>query len=190
VCLWKLERRPNVGSMLLRLDFSKDVAPWLLFLKEIGVEDSRLGYIISHNPFILSENLDNLQARPEILLLVSPGYCVAAWSLSSTQSSCVSESATSSLSILEKLSMTQTCPATSPWTAWLVNMASRAPGLLYEDTLYEDADVKEALRRLPENVSNDRTFRIKRALDLSMKQQILPKDQWTKYEEVRSQENR
>ncbi|MED6281726.1 hypothetical protein CHARACLAT_024641 [Characodon lateralis] len=54
---------------------------------------------------------------------------------------------------------------------------------MYDDTLYEDADVKEALRRLPENVSNDRTFRIKRALDLSMKQQILPKDQWTKYEE-------
>ncbi|XP_047239446.1 transcription termination factor 3, mitochondrial isoform X1 [Girardinichthys multiradiatus] len=67
VCLWKLERRPNVGSMLLRLDFSKDVAPWLLFLKEIGVEDSRLGYIISHNPFILSENLDNLQARVNYL---------------------------------------------------------------------------------------------------------------------------
>ncbi|XP_047239448.1 transcription termination factor 3, mitochondrial isoform X3 [Girardinichthys multiradiatus] len=53
--------------MLLRLDFSKDVAPWLLFLKEIGVEDSRLGYIISHNPFILSENLDNLQARVNYL---------------------------------------------------------------------------------------------------------------------------
>ena len=26
-------------------------------------------------------------------------------------------------------------------------------------------------------------FRIKRALDLSMRQQILPKEQWTKYEE-------
>ncbi|CAN9504020.1 unnamed protein product [Ophioblennius macclurei] len=56
-------------------------------------------------------------------------------------------------------------------------------GLMRDDTIYEDSDVKEALRRIPEGVYNDRMFRIKRALDLSMKQQILPKDQWTKYEE-------
>lgn len=61
--LWKLEQRPNVGSMLLRLDFETDVAPRLLFLKDIGVEDSRLGYIISHNPFILTESLENLETR-------------------------------------------------------------------------------------------------------------------------------
>lgn len=59
-----------------------------------------------------------------------------------------------------------------------------------DDTIYEDSDVKEALRRLPENVGNDRVFRIKRALDLSMKHQILPKDQWTKYEEVSSKGNK
>lgn len=57
-------------------------------------------------------------------------------------------------------------------------------GLMRDDTIYEDSDVKEALKRLPENVYNDRTFRIKRALDLSMKQQLLPKDQWTKFEEA------
>uniref|UniRef100_A0A3P8WNE5 Cytochrome b-c1 complex subunit 7 n=2 Tax=Cynoglossus semilaevis TaxID=244447 RepID=A0A3P8WNE5_CYNSE len=54
---------------------------------------------------------------------------------------------------------------------------------MYDDTIYEDTDVKEALRRLPETAYNDRIFRIKRALDLSMKQQILPKEQWTKFEE-------
>ncbi|KAM6899945.1 transcription termination factor 3, mitochondrial [Xenentodon cancila] len=67
VNLWKLEQRPNVGSMLLKLDFKADVAPRLLFLKEIGVEESRFGYIISHNPFILTENLENLQARVNYL---------------------------------------------------------------------------------------------------------------------------
>ncbi|XP_026202670.1 transcription termination factor 3, mitochondrial [Anabas testudineus] len=67
VSLWKLEQRPNVGSMLLRLDFDTDVAPKLLFLKEIGVEDSRLGYIITHNPFILTESLENLQTRVNYL---------------------------------------------------------------------------------------------------------------------------
>lgn len=53
-----------------------------------------------------------------------------------------------------------------------------------DDTLYEDDDVKEALKRLPEHLYNERIFRIKRALDLSLKHQILPKDQWVKYEEV------
>uniref|UniRef100_A0AAQ5Y1S2 Cytochrome b-c1 complex subunit 7 n=1 Tax=Amphiprion ocellaris TaxID=80972 RepID=A0AAQ5Y1S2_AMPOC len=68
---------------------------------------------------------------------------------------------------------------------WYYNMCGfNKIGLMRDDTIYEDADVKEAIRRLPEAVYNDRMFRIKRALDLSMKQQILPKDQWTKYEEV------
>jgi len=53
-----------------------------------------------------------------------------------------------------------------------------------DDTINEDSDVKEAIRRLPEPVYNDRMFRIKRALDLSMKQQVLPKEQWTNFEEV------
>ncbi|KGL85706.1 Cytochrome b-c1 complex subunit 7, partial [Tinamus guttatus] len=56
-------------------------------------------------------------------------------------------------------------------------------GLMRDDVLYEDDDVKEALRRLPEPVYNERIFRMKRALDLSLKHQILPKDQWVKYEE-------
>lgn len=55
-----------------------------------------------------------------------------------------------------------------------------------DDTLNEDDDVKEALKRLPEHLYNERVFRIKRALDLSLKHQILPKDQWVKYEEVRA----
>ncbi|XP_056271060.1 transcription termination factor 3, mitochondrial [Pseudoliparis swirei] len=67
VSLWKLEQRPNVGSMLLRLNFNTDVAPRLLFLKEIGVEDSRFGYIITHNPFFLTESLENLQSRVNYL---------------------------------------------------------------------------------------------------------------------------
>ncbi|XP_020788479.1 cytochrome b-c1 complex subunit 7 [Boleophthalmus pectinirostris] len=67
---------------------------------------------------------------------------------------------------------------------WYYNMAGfNKVGLMRDDTLNEDADVKEALRRLPENVYNDRMFRLKRALDLSMKMQVLPKSQWTKYEE-------
>lgn len=68
VSLWKLEQRPNVGSMLLRLDFEADVAPKLLFLKDIGVDDSRFGYVISHNPFIFTESLENLETRVNYLM--------------------------------------------------------------------------------------------------------------------------
>ncbi|KAG8520452.1 Cytochrome b-c1 complex subunit 7 [Galemys pyrenaicus] len=56
-------------------------------------------------------------------------------------------------------------------------------GLMRDDTIYEDDDVKEAIKRLPEKLYNDRMFRIKRALDLTIRHQILPKEQWTKYEE-------
>ncbi|RXN26280.1 transcription termination factor mitochondrial [Labeo rohita] len=63
VNLWELEQRPNVGSMLVRLDFDADVAPRLLFLKDLGVEESKLGRLLTKNPFILTESLDNLEAR-------------------------------------------------------------------------------------------------------------------------------
>lgn len=49
--------------MLMKLNFNIDVAPKLLFLKDIGVDGSRFGYIITHNPFLLTENVENLQAR-------------------------------------------------------------------------------------------------------------------------------
>uniref|UniRef100_A0A4W2FHT1 Cytochrome b-c1 complex subunit 7 n=3 Tax=Bos TaxID=9903 RepID=A0A4W2FHT1_BOBOX len=70
---------------------------------------------------------------------------------------------------------------------WYYNAAGfNKLGLMRDDTIHENDDVKEAIRRLPENLYNDRVFRIKRALDLSMRQQILPKEQWTKYEEDKS----
>ncbi|NXG28334.1 QCR7 protein, partial [Dromaius novaehollandiae] len=67
---------------------------------------------------------------------------------------------------------------------WYYNAAGfNKLGLMRDDVLYEDDDVKEALKRLPEPLYNERIFRMKRALDLSLKHQILPKEQWVKYEE-------
>ncbi|KAG7253724.1 hypothetical protein CRUP_022662, partial [Coryphaenoides rupestris] len=68
VALWKLEQRPNVGTMLLKLDFETDVVPRLVFLKRIGVENSGLAYILSRNPFILKEDVDHLQSRVNYLV--------------------------------------------------------------------------------------------------------------------------
>lgn len=56
-------------------------------------------------------------------------------------------------------------------------------GLQRDDLLYEDEDVKEALRRLPQKVVDERNYRILRATQLSIQKIILPKDQWTKLEE-------
>jgi len=45
-------------------------------------------------------------------------------------------------------------------------------------------NVAEALRRLPQEILDQRNFRIIRALQLSASHRVLPKEQWTKYEEV------
>ncbi|XP_018411665.1 PREDICTED: cytochrome b-c1 complex subunit 7 [Nanorana parkeri] len=67
---------------------------------------------------------------------------------------------------------------------WYYNLAGfNKLGLMRDDTLYEDDDVKEAIKRLPPKVYDERVFRIKRALDLDGKKSILPKVQWTKFEE-------
>ncbi|XP_078253279.1 transcription termination factor 3, mitochondrial [Rhinoraja longicauda] len=67
VDLSKLQRRPNVANMLLRLDFDRDVKDRLLFLKDVGVEEDLLGAFLTRNPFILTEDLENLQKRVQYL---------------------------------------------------------------------------------------------------------------------------
>ena len=51
-------------------------------------------------------------------------------------------------------------------------------GLRYDDLFdqYESMDIKEALNRLPREVVDARNQRLKRAMDLSMKHEYLPKD--------------
>uniref|UniRef100_A0A4Y0BGD7 Cytochrome b-c1 complex subunit 7 n=1 Tax=Anopheles funestus TaxID=62324 RepID=A0A4Y0BGD7_ANOFN len=72
----------------------------------------------------------------------------------------------------------------SALSKWAYNMAGfNQYGLHRDDCLYENDDVKEAIRRLPEKLKDERNFRITRALHLSMTKTILPKEQWTKYEE-------
>lgn len=55
-------------------------------------------------------------------------------------------------------------------------------GLMRDDTLYENADVKEALNRLPQDILDQRNFRLVRAMQLSIKSEILPKSEWTQLE--------
>ena len=48
----------------------------------------------------------------------------------------------------------------------------------------EDPVVSETLRRMPQEERDLRLWRLKRALDLSMKKKILPRELWTTDEEV------
>ncbi|XP_072324188.1 transcription termination factor 3, mitochondrial isoform X1 [Scyliorhinus torazame] len=65
--LSKLKMRPNVANMLLRLDFDRDIKGRLLFLKDVGVDDQLLGAFLTRNPFILTEDIENLQMRIQYL---------------------------------------------------------------------------------------------------------------------------
>lgn len=59
-------------------------------------------------------------------------------------------------------------------------------GLMRDDLLVDDEeepDIKEAIRRLPQNLLDERNYRIMRAVQLSIQKDILPKDQWTKLED-------
>ena len=58
-------------------------------------------------------------------------------------------------------------------------------GLKYYDCFQETPNVKEAIRRLPPHVYDERLYRMSRAIHQSMLKRELPKDQWTKYEDVR-----
>eukprot|EP00745_Piridium_sociabile_P017475 TRINITY_DN26289_c0_g1_i11.p1 TRINITY_DN26289_c0_g1~~TRINITY_DN26289_c0_g1_i11.p1 ORF type:complete len:119 (-),score=38.31 TRINITY_DN26289_c0_g1_i11:783-1139(-) len=56
-------------------------------------------------------------------------------------------------------------------------------GLMRDDCLEETSDVKEALRRLPATQIDARQFRISRAMYLSNRKEILPKEEWTQMDE-------
>ncbi|KAB0798472.1 hypothetical protein PPYR_09465 [Photinus pyralis] len=60
-----LEKKPEVVSFILKLEFEKDVKDLVIFLSEIGVDD--VGAFITKNPFILKADLDNLHVRVNYL---------------------------------------------------------------------------------------------------------------------------
>ena len=73
----------------------------------------------------------------------------------------------------------------SKWVRQLIFNTSRYKqyGLYHDDCLDETKAVKEALRRLPAYLQDERAYRISRALDLNVKKDILPKQNWVQFEE-------
>jgi len=69
---------------------------------------------------------------------------------------------------------------------WVFNSSGfNQYGLYHDDIRYETDEVKEALRRLPQHLQDERAFRIQRATQCSVMKTVLPKDQWPSYEEDR-----
>merc|ERR1711892_1593638 len=58
-------------------------------------------------------------------------------------------------------------------------------GMYHDDVLYENPDVKEALKRVSQTQLDERAFRIQRAVQCSVMKTVLPKDQWPTFEEDR-----
>ncbi|XP_050306175.1 cytochrome b-c1 complex subunit 7-like [Anthonomus grandis grandis] len=74
----------------------------------------------------------------------------------------------------------------SSWKEWAYKLSGfNKYGLWRDDLLNEtmDVDVAQALKRLPPNVLEERNFRILRAVQLSIRKEVLPKESWTKLEE-------
>lgn len=60
----------------------------------------------------------------------------------------------------------------------------KCTGLCRDDLISETPDVEEALRRIPPYLLEERNFRIIRAMQLECQKKVLPKEQWTKLEDV------
>lgn len=61
--LHKLEANREVLEMFLRLDFDKNIKPYIQFLHDCGVHSDNLGFFITRNPMIFKENMDDLHTR-------------------------------------------------------------------------------------------------------------------------------
>lgn len=74
--------------------------------------------------------------------------------------------------------------ATPSVKRWFFNKSGyNKYGLYRDDLLYETPEVKEAIRRLPPDVYDARMYRIIRAHQLSLTHTVLPKEEWTKFED-------
>uniref|UniRef100_A0A8C6XBY1 Transcription termination factor 3, mitochondrial n=1 Tax=Naja naja TaxID=35670 RepID=A0A8C6XBY1_NAJNA len=68
VDLSMVEKHPNAGQLLVKLDFETDIKKILLFLNDIGLEDTQFGALLTKNPYILNEEVEDLKTRVDYLI--------------------------------------------------------------------------------------------------------------------------
>ncbi|XP_037934099.1 transcription termination factor 3, mitochondrial [Teleopsis dalmanni] len=67
VNLHKIERRKGLAEFVLRLNFDEHVKPYLIFLKDQGVPAEVYGELITKNPLLFKESIDDLTTRVNYL---------------------------------------------------------------------------------------------------------------------------
>ncbi|XP_043648899.1 transcription termination factor 3, mitochondrial [Drosophila teissieri] len=67
VDLHSIERRKGLGDFVLKLDFEKNVKPYITFLVDQGLSPDDFGRIFTKNPLLFKEDLDDLQTRVDYL---------------------------------------------------------------------------------------------------------------------------
>ncbi|KAH8300507.1 hypothetical protein KR018_010096 [Drosophila ironensis] len=67
VNLHSIERRKGLGQFVLNLDFEKNIKPHISFLVEQGISPDNFGRMLTKNPLIFKEDLDDLQTRVDYL---------------------------------------------------------------------------------------------------------------------------
>ena len=58
---WDEDRK--IGEFILKLDFDKDIKPYIIFLHDIGIPPETHPRVIAKNPWLFKEDLRNLQLR-------------------------------------------------------------------------------------------------------------------------------
>lgn len=67
VDLNSIERRKGLGQFVLKLEFEENVKPYLIFLSDQGVSADDFGAMITKNPLLFKESLEDLQTRVEYM---------------------------------------------------------------------------------------------------------------------------
>ena len=67
VNLSAVEKNVDIATHLVKADYDRDIAPYLLFLHNVGVVDSDISGFLTKNPSIFLESLENLQIRIDYL---------------------------------------------------------------------------------------------------------------------------
>lgn len=67
VSIREWDKNTAIGSFVLQLDFERDVKPRLLFLHDIGLAAEAHAQIITKNPMLFKESIDDLKVRVEYL---------------------------------------------------------------------------------------------------------------------------
>ncbi|VVC24613.1 Transcription termination factor, mitochondrial/chloroplastic [Cinara cedri] len=61
--LYKFDSNPKIMETILKLDFERDMKPYIRFIHDIGVPTEEMGKFFTKNPLLFAEHMDDLITR-------------------------------------------------------------------------------------------------------------------------------